>query len=65
MIVARFDAAHHLVGHGGDKTGYAPIEPRQMFGGGFLMLLVDLLLLKSAVQRLLRLDEHAQWMGGE
>jgi hypothetical protein len=40
IIVARFDAAHHLAGHGGFKTG-------------------------SAVKRLVRLDEDAQWTGGE
>ena len=63
IILARFDATLHLIGCGGRKTGYAPIEPGQMFAGGFLMLFVGLL--GSAVQRLLRLDEHAQWMGGE
>jgi len=63
IIVGRFDAAHHLLGHGGHKAGYASIGAGQMFPGGFLMLFVGLL--ESAVQPLLRLDEHAQWMGGE
>jgi hypothetical protein len=34
----------YRVGHGGYKTGYAPLEPWQVFGGGFLMLFVGLLL---------------------
>jgi hypothetical protein len=34
-----------------------------MFGNGFLMLVVGPLALGSTVQRLLRLDEHVQWMG--
>ena len=63
IIVARFDAAHHLVGHGGYKTEHAPIEPGQMFPGGFLILFLGLL--RSAVQRLLRLDKYAQGKGGE
>jgi hypothetical protein len=56
IIVTRLDAAHRLIGHGDYKTGYAPIEPGQMFAGGLLMLFV---------QRLLRLDEDTQWMGSE
>jgi len=63
IIVARFDAAYHLVDHGGYKTEHAPIEPGQMLSGGFLMLFLGLL--GSAVQRLLRLDKHAQGKGGE
>jgi hypothetical protein len=63
IIVARFDAAHHLVDHGGYKTEPATIEPGQLLPGGFLMLFLGLL--GSAVQRLLRLDKHAQGKGGE
>jgi len=61
IIVARFDAAHHLVDHGGYKTEHAPIEPGQMLSGGFVMLFPGLL--GSAVQRLLRLGKHAQEEG--
>src|SRR5947208_15986397 len=37
IIVAGFDAAHHLVGDGGYKKAYVPIELRQIFVRGFLM----------------------------
>ena len=40
-----------------------PFEPGQIFCGGFLMFFLGLL--GSAVQRLLRLDKHAQGKGGE
>jgi len=60
IIVARFDAAHHLVGHGGYKTEHAPVEPGQMFPSGFLMFFLGLL--GSAVQRL---EKDAQGKGGE
>jgi hypothetical protein len=63
IIVARFNAAHYLAGHGGYKTGYGAIDPAQLSLGHFLMLFVGLL--GSAVKRLLGLDEDAQWIGGE
>jgi len=40
-----------------------PFEPGQIFCGGFLMFFLGLL--GSAVQRLLRLDKHAQGKDGE
>ena len=63
IIVARFEAAHYSTGRGGYKSGYAAIDPAQMSPSHFQMLFVGLL--RFAVQRLLRLDEHAQWVSGE
>src|SRR2546430_16914591 len=40
IIVARFDATLHLIGCGGCKTGYAPIEPGEMVAGGFFIVFV-------------------------